>query len=89
MKPQLVRSASKSRSLRASELGETKKGEIHSGGIDFLELTPARPPQLAPVKVHFVVTLFNLLLQWLDSLGFDLLYTPMLELQHTAQSLNP
>ena len=51
VKPQLVRSASKSRGLRATDLGEIKKTDIQSSGIDFLELTPSRPPQLAPVKV--------------------------------------
>ena len=47
MKPQLARSASKTRGLRAPELGDAKKVEI-----DFLEMTPTRPPQLAPVKVN-------------------------------------
>lgn len=51
MKPQLARSASKTRGLRATELGETKKTEIQSGVMDFLEMTPTRPTQLAPVKV--------------------------------------
>ncbi|RMX50084.1 hypothetical protein pdam_00002933 [Pocillopora damicornis] len=50
MKPQLARSASKTRGLRATELGETKKTEIQSGVMDFLEMTPTRPTQLAPVK---------------------------------------
>lgn len=54
MKPQLARSASKTRGLRAPEVGETKKGEIQSGVIDFLDMTPTRPPQLAPVtKVRY------------------------------------
>lgn len=54
MKPQLARSASKTRGLRAPEVGETKKGEIQPGDIDFLDMTPSRPPQLAPVtKVRY------------------------------------
>ena len=52
MKPQLARSASKTRGSRATELGETRKTEIQSGVMDFLEMTPTRPTQLAPVKVH-------------------------------------
>lgn len=49
LKPQLARSASKTRGLRAPEVGETKKSDIQSGVIDFLDMTPSRPPQLAPV----------------------------------------
>ena len=49
LKPQLVRSASKTRGLRAPEVGESKKSDIQSGVIDFLDMTPSRPPQLAPV----------------------------------------
>ena len=54
IKPQLARSASKTRGLRAPEVGETKKVDIQSGVIDFLDMTPSRPPQLAPVtKVRY------------------------------------
>ena len=56
MKPQLVRSASKTRPLRAPEVGETKKSDIQLSGIDILEITPTRPPQLAPVKVNYLMT---------------------------------
>ena len=60
MKPQLVRSASKTRGLRAPEVGETKKGDIQSGVIDFLDMTPTRPPQLAPVtKVRLLQVFFT------------------------------
>ena len=51
MKPQLARSASKTRGIRAPELGEPKKGEIQSSVMDYLDMTPTRPTQLAPVKV--------------------------------------
>ncbi|KAL9952340.1 hypothetical protein ACROYT_G039583 [Oculina patagonica] len=50
MKPQLARSASKTRGIRAPELGEPKKGEIQSSVMDYLDMTPTRPTQLAPVK---------------------------------------
>ncbi|XP_074631934.1 TOG array regulator of axonemal microtubules protein 1-like isoform X2 [Acropora palmata] len=50
LKPQLARSASKTRGIRAPELGDPRKGDMQSSGIDILETTPTRPPQLAPVK---------------------------------------
>lgn len=53
LKPQLARSASKTRGIRAPELGDPRKGDMQSSGIDILETTPTRPPQLAPVKVSF------------------------------------
>lgn len=54
LKPQLARSASKTRGIRAPELGDPRKGDMQSSGIDILETTPTRPPQLAPVKVSSV-----------------------------------
>lgn len=53
LKPQLARSASKTRGIRAPEVGDPRKGDMQSSGIDILETTPTRPPQLAPVKVSF------------------------------------
>lgn len=58
MKPQLARSASKTRGIRAPELGEPKKGEIQSNVMDYLDMTPTRPTQLAPVKVRATCLLF-------------------------------